>query len=137
MGLWPNEIMTPLHVHGVRTAAEYRAKQRAYISNGRTQAPALNWRDPWLSTETTDVIILAGKWLCWCTCGNYPSVHPDWRLACCFECGAVYENLSVPADAAAIAAVLAKRPRVANRAWVPPQSLDELRDENRARGLEA
>jgi hypothetical protein len=137
MGLWPNEIMTPVHLHGVRDALEYRAKQRAYITNGRRTAPALNWRDPWLSLEKPEVLILAGKWICWCECGNYPSVHPLWRLACCFECGAIYEGLTMPADAEVIAAVLAKRPRIATRAWLPPQSVEELRAENRAQGLEA
>jgi len=137
MGLWPDEIMTPLHLHAARSPLEYRAKQRAYITNGRLSMPALNWRDPWLSLEKPEVVILAGKWICWCECGNYPSVHPEWRLACCFECGAIYEGLLVPEDATAIAAVLAKRPRLGNRAWIPPQTVEDLRAENRAHGLEA
>jgi len=129
--------MTPLHVHGVRTAAEYRAKQRQYIATARLAMPALNWRDPWLSLDHPDVLIASGKWLVWCACGNYPSVDPVARLACCFECGAIYEQLTMPIEADAIAAVLVKRPRIGTRTWIAPQTVDDLREENRANGLEA
>lgn len=128
--------MTPLHVHGARSAADYRAKQKLYIAAARASMPALNWRDPWPATERPDVLIAAGKWLVPCACGNFPSVHPGWRLACCFECGAVYEDLVIPADAVAIAAVLVRRPRIQERGWIAPQTVDHLRAENVAHGLE-
>lgn len=136
MSIWPDEIMTPLHVHGVRSPAEYRQKQRMYIASARMQAPGLRWRDPWLSLEHPDVLIAAGKWLVWCECGNYPSVHPEWRLACCFECGAIYEDLVVPPEAIEIARVLSRRPKIQNRAWLAPQTLDDVRAENVEHGIE-
>lgn len=136
MALWPDVIMTPLHIHNAQSAADYKTKQRLYIANARRQYPALVWRDPWLALERPEVQILAGKWLVWCACGNYPSVHPEWRLACCFECGAIYEDLVITAEAIEVARLLARRPSVANRGWLG-ESLDTIRAENLAHGVEA
>jgi hypothetical protein len=64
-------------------------------------------------------------------------VDPDWRLACCLECGAVYEGstLLLPADLAAIVAALVVRPDAATRAWIAPQTAGDLLAENTARGI--
>jgi len=93
MGIWPDEIMTPRHVHNASSQEDYRLKQKIYIQQGRAARPELKWCDPWLSLDHPEVLIAGGKWLVFCGCGNYPSVDPGWRLACCFECGAIYENL--------------------------------------------
>jgi len=134
--IWPDEIMTPVHVHGVHDAGEYRVKQREYITFAKQKMPALKWRDPWVADEHPQVFILAGKWLVWCECGNYPSVHPEWRIACCFECGAIFQDLEIPSNASEIEAVLVKRPRAANRGWLPPQTVADLEQENKDNGLD-
>ena len=65
------------------------------------------------------------------------SVDPDWRLACCLECGAVYEGavLLLPSDRPAIVAALVQRPQAATRAWIAPQSAADLLAENVAQGI--
>ena len=136
MGLWPSVIMTPVHVHGARSEREYEAIQRRLISQGRMAFPSLNWRDPWESADTTGVFIAGGKWLIRCECRNAPSVHPEWKTARCMECGAVYRDIEMPANASEIEAVLVVRPHPANRAWLWPESVEDLRAENIAHGLE-
>ena len=130
MPVWPNVLMTPLHVNGCRTEAEYRTKQHAAMAQGRAHYPQFKWSDPWICGDAVTVVVSGGKWLVCCRCGNYPSVHPDWRLALCFECGAMYERVQMPADAVAIEAVLVERPSLANRAWLPHESVDDLIRQN-------
>jgi hypothetical protein len=138
MGLWPNEIMTPLHVHGARTPEEYRALQRKFIKQGRIARPALAWSDPAVAPIAPPVFIAGGKWVVRCLCANCPSVHPVWRLACCFECGAIYEDLQVPEAAAAIAATLLERAHPSQRNWLPSEDLVRLEAETaRLTGREA
>lgn len=129
-------IRTAEHVHGVKSAAAFRNEQRRYL-NRRNRARA--WeprRDPFKSKDSPLVFIASGKWLIRCTnCGNAPAVAPTFALACCFECGAIYEGVSLPPDAAAIAALLVQRPDRHTRRWYPSQTLDELRAENAAMGI--
>lgn len=135
MSIWPTTLMTPLHVHGVRTEADYRALQSQFIARGRQVRPALQWRDPWVCADQPDVFVAGGKWLVACACGNAPSVSPEWRLALCFECGAIYEGVTMPPDAAAIEAVLSRRPHPINRAWRRPETVEDLQRENAAHGV--
>jgi hypothetical protein len=133
MSLLPSVIKSPRHVHPrVRTADDYRARQREHIQEGRRQYAALAWRDPWLCLDRPPVFISAGKWLIECACGNCPSVAPEWGgLACCFECGAVYEGLEMPSDAAAIEAVLVQRPSLNARHWEPGTTVEDLLAQDR------
>lgn len=135
MGLWPNVIMSPLHVHGARTEREYEALQRRMIANGRIAHHALNWRDPWESEDQPPVFISGGKWLVRCECGNAPSVHPEWLVSRCFECGAIYRGLALPVNADRIEAVLALRPRPSNRAWSGSETVEDLVVENVLHGV--
>jgi hypothetical protein len=130
----PPRLLEPLQVHGASTREEYAAKQTAHVRALRAAYPAMRqWRDPWTADVTPDVFVSDGKWLVECdVCGNCPSVSLVWREARCFECGAVYANLTVPEQAAAIEAVLVQRPRMATRYWNPTISLDALAAENEA-----
>lgn len=136
-GLVPPTIMTPRHVHGVRTAAEYRERQAAAIASWRQHYPSLPWRTPWrYDGEPPPVFVSGGKWLIECACGNCPSVAPEWGgLACCFECGAIYEGCVMPEHAAEIARALAKRPRLIQRYWRPGLTIDDLQRENALLGV--
>lgn len=135
MPRWPQTIMAPLHVHGVRTEAEYRQQQRDKLAQARHFHPQFEWPDPWESKEVPTVFVAGGKWLVKCDCGNYPSVHPDWRLALCFECGAIYEGLTMPDNAEDIEAVLVERPHPANRAWLPSETVNDLIAQNVEHGV--
>jgi hypothetical protein len=101
------ELIGPTQVHGVRSAADYRAMQRTYVQRLRAAHPHLSWLDPWVAPveppeDAADwwrvVTISGGKYVVRCACGNRPSVDPNWRLACCFQCGAIYEGLEMPPD---------------------------------------
>jgi hypothetical protein len=129
--LWPTCVMTAWHVHNVRTGAEYRAKQAQLIASGRLTHPGLTWRDPWDAGQLP-VVVESGKWLVHCPCGNYPSVLPEARLACCFECGAVYADLVMPEETSAIEAALLERAHPALRAWRPGETVETLRAQSQA-----
>ena len=137
MPIAPHTILGPRHIHpGVRTEADYRRTQIMYIARARAKFPNLIWRDPWVADVRPAVYITAGMWQICCAtpgCGNCPSVSSDWRLACCWDCGAVYEGLDMPADAERAVEVLLCRPVVASRNWTG-ESVDDLVNENRAHG---
>jgi hypothetical protein len=70
-----------------------------------------------------------------CPCGDCPFADPDWQLACCLLCGAIYRHLVVPADFAAIEAALMRRPFPINRNWMPGETLAAVLADNRANGV--
>lgn len=129
--------MTPLHVHGVRSAREYEQLHERMICNGRIAHPGLNWQNPWPCAESKSAFVSGGKWLVMCGCGNAPSAHPGWDVARCFECGAVYSAIGWPADKEAIAAELVLRPHPKNRAWYPGETVAALAAENILHGVVA
>lgn len=137
MGLYPDVIMTPVHTLGVRTASDYATRHRKVILDGRMSLPELNWREPWPSPDKVQALISGGRWIVACTtkgCSNAPLTHPDWKVARCFECGAIYQDVIFPENIAEISALLVKRAYVANRNWVPGETIEELRAENIANG---
>lgn len=101
--------MTPLHVHGARTQDEYRSMQRRAIKNAIAMRPTLEWQEPWLADRGRFAWVSGGSWVVSCDCGNAPSADPDWMLALCFECGAVYEQVAFPGNRAEIEAKLLAR----------------------------
>ena len=82
----------PLVLYGkiITTPAEYMDALNRAMSQAR--------RVP--TKASTNPPVLAQNYLrVKCTCGNYPIVMPETRLACCLLCGLYYENLDVPEDA--------------------------------------
>lgn len=129
--IWPNAIMTPRHHHEVESPEDYKVAQRTFIAKNRARSPSLNWHDPWLCLDDQPVVYVSGgSWILKCGCGNAPSVHPAWRLACCFECGAIYENLRLPPDAQQIEELLMRRSHPSLRNWVPGETLADLAQQN-------
>jgi hypothetical protein len=140
MGLWPHEIMTPVHTLGAATPRDYEAQQRQHIANGRARYPSLHWRDPWVSPDRVHAWIGGGRWIVTCTtvgCANAPATHPEWKVARCFECGAVYDNVIFPPNVDAIVDALLQRPVVATRSWCVDESVAQLLSENVAHGIGA
>ena len=110
-------IYTPVQVHNATTPESYETLQRDAIARLRARWPArARELTVWASVDHPDVLVSGGKWVVRCVCGNAPSVHPDWRTARCFECGAVYTDLVIPADRAGIEAALRPRP-IPYRHW--------------------
>jgi len=134
MGIYPRTILTPEHTMNVRTPEEYRKRQRSIIAKNRSLYPKLNWRDPFVvpKKQHGEVYVDGGRWAMRCMneCGNVVVIHPDWRLGLCCECGAVYEDVTLPAERVEIEAELAKRKFPSLRGWKPTESVDRLRDEN-------
>lgn len=77
-----------------------------------------------------------GRWLGDCQCGDAPLIDPEWRLAACLHCGAVYSaSIELPDDWQAIDAALMKRPDAINRNWTPGETLEDLERENDSHGI--
>lgn len=128
-------IYTPLHVHGARSEAEYRQQQRDHLMRLQTARPALGFGDPWLVEAPAEALVSGGKWIVRCACGNGPSASPAWQLALCFECGAVFEGVTFPEDAADVELALLARPQLRNRHWAAPETVADLIAENVQHGV--
>lgn len=83
--------------------------------------------------------IRQGTWKLPCSCGEHPSYDPDWQLAACFGCGSVYEHVAPPEDWQEAERLLMLRPDYLTRNWWHVdgcmETLDQLRDENRAHNI--
>lgn len=79
-------------------------------------------------------LVRHGIWKLACSCGEHPVYSPEWRLACCFYCGAVYEGVEPPPAMAEIERVLLLRPQMTTRNWCHPETVDDLRQENADHG---
>ena len=132
-----HEIGRPLHAHGVRTPGEYRERQRIHLAELRRARPAIVWGEPHDAIVQPLPFVSGGRWVVQCPCGNAPSADPGWRLACCFECGAIYADLAFPLEIAWIEALLLARPAQQNRHWFPHESVADLARENTEHGIRA
>lgn len=123
-------IFRPVHVPGIkaRTPDEYRALQVRYLRMSGNTEP------PWLFIGEMRAHVGAGAWRVLCRCGEAPPADPEWRLACCSGCGAIYEGVLFPEDIAAIEAVLLKRPNHVHRNWRAGETVESLTAENVAHG---
>lgn len=76
-----------------------------------------------------------GQWFVDCRCGNGASLSPDWHLACCFLCGAIYHGVTMPEDWEAIETVLLARAEPSTRNYHVPETLEMLIAENERHGV--
>lgn len=124
-------IRTARHEHGVRSDAEWAAKQQAFMA--RSVAAGLSE-----ATELFDVdapvvaFIHTGCWSAECPCGNGLRVEPEWRIARCFACGAVYRHVVLPTadERLNIEHVLRARPHRQHMNWLPGETCLALALEN-------
>ena len=134
----PHAILTAEHVHpNVRTAADYRRRQRQHIAKGRALYPNLVWPAPWMSlAPPLAVIITQGQWKVMCRtlacldAHDHPSLSRACRLAICLNCGAIYEDVQIPDEADEIERLLLLRSDIQTRNWVQGETVDDLRREN-------
>jgi len=129
-------ITGPLHAHGARSREEYLDKQRMHLTALERAYPHHGARPVWHVVGQVNARISGGRWIVDCPCANCPSASPEWNLAACFECGAVYEDVVFPADRERVEAMLVARPQPQNRHWFPHETLDDLARENVAHGHE-
>lgn len=125
MATAPLVLLTPEEVHHVRTPEAYRADHQRVMVGLNQRFPGQGYQVI-AAPDHPAVFVSGGKWVIVCTCGNAPSVHPAWQLACCYECGRVYTNLTMPGIATEVQAVLVEQP-MKRRHWTPDQSLADLK----------
>lgn len=118
-------IQTAGDIHHVTTAAAYRTLQDGYMQQAHKTVTLMETHPP--------VYVNGWKWCIVCAgCANRPAV--GWGIACCLECGARYEGLELPVDAVEIERLLARRPKISQRSWLPNETLDDLRAQNQSIG---
>jgi hypothetical protein len=129
-----DELLRPRHLHPrVNTPEDYLRAQRQSILAKRAAFPNLRWQLPWYAVEEVPLKICNSEWQLICPCGNTPLYDPEWQLACCFSCGAIYRQ-APPDDWREIEAVMVKRHHIDHRHMLPGQTVEELRQENRDHG---
>jgi hypothetical protein len=126
----PTIIERPLHRLGVRTPAEYRKRQAAILAHNRAVAPAKTHGVPWETDEPIAAHIGVSAWRVRCTCGEAPPADPEWQLACCAGCGAIYTKVVFPERREEIEAVLVKRAKFTDRNWKQPWTVEDLQQQN-------
>lgn len=90
----------------------------------------------WYSDERLHARVNHGRWIADCAaCKSGMLTHPEWRLACCGECGAIYSRITFPVMASAIEHVLCRRPQRSTQNWFPTETVNDLLRENREHGV--
>lgn len=88
--------------------------------------------------DVLQVRLDGNTWVADCPgCSAGIAIEPEWSVACCFGCGAVYRNFDMPdrAARAQIEATLLARPQWQTRAWLPGETVADLERENAEHGL--
>jgi hypothetical protein len=108
----------PREIHGVASAQGYRDAQAAWITAFLARYPVPSYSPhPAAGAPRLGPLVEWGTWKIACAeCGNWPAYDTEWQLACCLECGAIYDTLAVDGDVAAIEAALELRD-LAERNW--------------------
>jgi hypothetical protein len=128
-------IGTARQAHGAISPADYRQRQAVFIARNELKRPDLRFGQPHDDASALVARISGGWWIVDCgSCGNCPSTDPDWAIACCFECGAVYVGVIFPDNRIELEAALLVRP-MKYRHWAPPETVENLQAENLLRGI--
>ena len=132
-----NRIGRPLEAHNARTPEAYLALQAMLIDRNIAAYPGRNWRRPFACGRSAQPFVNAGRWVVLCPeCANAPSYDPEWKLACCIECGAIFAGLGPPKAWAEAEVVLMQRPAMLNRHWDPEtETVGMLLLENASHGI--
>lgn len=134
-------IGRPLEAYNVTSASLYVGKCLQHFRSLALERPFVKWPEVHRAMPPIGPEIRQGAWKLPCTCGDFPSYDPEWRCAACFNCGAVYQDVTPPPGWEAAEMLLMVRPDAITRNWWHVdgvmESLETLREENRAHGLEA
>lgn len=122
---WP-VIREPLHVHGVRTPAEYAKQHERHLARLRLRGLNVVSR---LETPGATVIVNGGNAIVFCMCGGGASASREWDEARCFDCGAIYQRLDWPDDWDEVVDTLLARPQAQRSHGVVIAPGEVLREE--------
>jgi len=125
--LWtlPNGCALP---NSERNTLTLRLQQAEYVSRN----PALS--DPREIATEKLAFIGNGCWRIHCECGEATHTDPEWGIACCFGCGAIWTNVVFPENWRAIEDLLVQRRLQASRNWEAPETIETLTEEQIAHG---
>lgn len=84
--------------------------------------------------ESRNAYINHGRWVVDCDCNGAGFASREWKISCCFDCGAVYTSVTFPRNASKIEKTLLKR-NPENRNWNHGETLKILIQENVDHGL--
>src|SRR5215210_1407773 len=133
----PDRIERPRQVHGARSRREYIGFALAYGDRFEL------FTELHEASATPPAYVNHGKWIVQCPCAegtpqgpNHPAADPEWRLAICLDCGALYQP-EFPHDIERIEAALLRRPDRLNRNFRPQdgETVADLLSENIAHGI--
>lgn len=135
MGLLPTEfLLRPRELHpNVVSPETYLSQQFMAITSRIQTFPNLRHTKPYVYVGQVMLVVHHSTWQLQCMCGNYPVYDPEWELAACYSCGAIFHQ-APPGDWKEIQRVLINRPELATRNMLAGQTLKELRAENREHG---
>lgn len=120
----------PLPPTAVASPVEYQRAQREFLQAQIPPQPVL------VATTMPPVYVEGWKWCIVCEasdCDNRPAY--GWGIACCFECGRVYEGLTLPDEADEIERILSLRPKLSQRSWLPTETTADLQAQNETLGV--
>ena len=128
------------HVYpGVNSREQYLAWHTRIVAGNKAAYPNMPWGDPHVVAGSQPELFVAGgvARIDCPECASYgaqnvPAVWIDGRfaLACCVECGAIYDRIAVPETWAAIEAALIRRQQQPHRYWNPVLSVEQLIADN-------
>lgn len=128
----------------ISTAADLRfsdktgvASAAAYLGWHREKLADLgNVAEAWPCDLPVPARVNHGRWITDCpNCKGGAFTHPDWKLACCGECGCVMRRVEFPVAVAAIEVVLLARPTRDVQNWLPDETVADLLRENAEHGV--
>lgn len=124
-------VSTPTQIHGrpdlgiaIATPEDLLARHLASLATYHKPAP-------WRCSSPVVAFVSANRWIFTCPhCRGGVSCGPAWPIGCCFECGAVFDQIAYPSDAAELEATLIARPGLYTRHWLPHESHRDLVAQN-------
>lgn len=126
------------------TAADLRFLDRSWVTSADAYlgwyrerlADAGDLVRPWTCDLDVFARVNHGRWIADCpNCHGGASTHPDWKLACCSECGCVMRHVVFPDAYQSIERALLCRSVRHTQNWVAPETLDDLLQENTHHGV--
>jgi len=108
--------------NGVTDAESYVEAHARIMSQGQKETSGVD--------KKVTAYVNQGRWVVNCLCNGGCLTSPEFKVACCFDCGRVFRNVVFPYDARRIEQELLKRKSLDNRNW-NGESVEALEAETR------